>query len=292
MGLDSMKQRNYRRRTMRVVVTGGSGKAGSAIIPELLEHGHEVLSVDTVAGDGGTPFMRADVTDYGQTLSVLRDADWVIHMAAIPSPVSDPPEVVFSTNTVSTWNVLQAAEVLGITKLVLASSVNAVGLVFSRETVPPLYLPIDEEHPTRAEDSYSLSKLVGEEIADGFCRKNPMQIASFRFHGLRRDDDLSEYSASPEMDPLPGAKSLWGYLRLADAVRACRMALEADWEGHEAFFLNASDTTLGLPTEQAVAAAYPGVPLSKPLPGFQAVIDCSKAQRFFGWESTGSWRDN
>ena len=110
-----MKQRNYRRRTMRVVVTGGSGKAGSAIIPELLEHGHEVLSVDSVAGDGGAPFMRAAVTDYGQTLSVLRDADWVIHMAAIPSPVSDPPEVVFSTNTVSTWNVLQAAEVLGIT---------------------------------------------------------------------------------------------------------------------------------------------------------------------------------
>ena len=276
---------------MKVAVTGGSGKAGSAIITELLEHGHEVLSVDTIAGDGRTPFMRADVTDYGQTLSVLQGADWVIHMAAIPSPRSDPPEVVFSTNTISTWNVLQAAEVLGITKLVLASSVNAVGLVFSRETVPPQYLPIDEEHPTRAEDSYSLSKLVGEEIADGFCRKNPMQIASFRFHGLRRDDELSEYSASPEMDPLPGAKSLWGYLRLNDAARACRMALEADWGGHEAFFLNASDTTLGLPTEEAAAIAYPGVPLKIPLPGFQAAIDCSKAHRLFGWESTGTWRD-
>ena len=275
---------------MRVVVTGGSGKAGSAIITELLEYGHEVLSVDTAAGDGRTSFMRADVTDYGQTLSVLHGADWVIHMAAIPSPVSDPPEVVFSTNTISTWNVLQAAEVLGITKLVLASSVNAMGLVFSRDTVPPKYLPIDEEHPTRAEDSYSLSKLVGEEIAEGFCRKNPMQIASFRFHGLRRDDELEEYSASPEMDPLPGAKSLWGYLRLDDAARACRKALEADWEGHEAFFLNASDTTLGLPTEEAAAIAYPGVPLNKPLPGFQAAIDCSKAQRLFGWESTGSWR--
>ena len=214
---------------MRVVVTGGSGRAGASIIPELLEHGHDVLSVDTAAGDGSTPFMIADVTDYGQTLSVLHGADWVIHMAAIPSPVSDPPQVVFSTNVVSTWNVLQAAEVLGIEKLVLASSVNAVGLVFSRETVPPQYLPVDEEHPTRAEDSYSLSKLVGEEIAEGFCRKNPMQIASFRFHGLRRDDELEDLRASPEADPLPRAKSLWGYLRLKDAARACRMALEADW---------------------------------------------------------------
>jgi UDP-glucose 4-epimerase len=276
---------------MRVVVTGGSGRAGASIIPELLEHGHDVLSVDTTAGDGSTPFMRANVTDYGQTLSVLNGADWVIHMAAIPSPVSDPPEVVFSTNTVSTWNVLQAAEVLGIEKLVLASSVNAVGLVYSRETVPPHYLPVDEEHPTRAEDSYSLSKLVGEEIAKGFCRKTPMQIASFRFHGLRCDDQLEELEASPEADPLPGAKSLWGYLRLKDAARACRMALEADWEGHEAFFLNASDTTLGVPTEEAAATAYPRVPLKRPLPGFQAAIDCSKAKRLFGWESTGSWRD-
>jgi nucleoside-diphosphate-sugar epimerase len=276
---------------MRVVVTGGSGKAGSHIIPELLEHGHEILSVDTAAGDGSTPFMRADITDYGQTLSVLRGADWVIHMAAIPSPVSDPPEVVFSTNTISTWNVLQATEVLGINKLVLASSVNAMGLGFSRETVPPHYLPVNEEHPTRAEDSYSLSKLVGEEIADGFCRKSPMQIASFRFHGLRRDDELEEFKAGPEMDPLPGAKRLWGYLRLKDAARACRMALEADWEGHEVFFLNSSDTILGIPTEDAVAAAYPGVPLKKPLPGFQAAIDSSKAKRLFGWESTGSWRD-
>ena len=95
---------------MRVVVTGGSGKAGSAIIPELLEHGYEVLNVDAAPRDGSTPFMRADVTDFGQTLSVLNGADWVIHMAAIPSPVFNPPEVVFSTNTVSTWNVLQAAE--------------------------------------------------------------------------------------------------------------------------------------------------------------------------------------
>jgi nucleoside-diphosphate-sugar epimerase len=235
---------------MKVVVTGGSGKAGSAIIPEFLEHGHQVLSVDTVGGDGSTPFMRADVTDYGQTLSVL-----------------------------------------GITKLVLASSINAMGLVFSRETVPPLYLPVDEEHPTRAEDSYSLSKLVGEEIADGFCRKNAMQIASFRFHGLRRNDELEEFRAKHEMDPLPGAKAFWGYLRLGDAARACRMALEADWEGHEAFLLSAADTILGLSTQEAAAVAYPGVPLNKPLSGFQAAIDCSKAKRFFGWESIGSWRD-
>ena len=276
---------------MKIVVTGGSGKAGSYIIPELLSHGHEVISVDKMAGDGKTPFMVADLTDYGQTVSVMSEADGVIHMAAITNPDHDPPGVVFSTNVVSTWNVIQAAEVLCVKKLVLASSVNAMGLNYSRKPVPPKYFPVDEDHPTRAEDSYSLSKLVGEEIADGFCRKISMQIASFRLHGLSHDNQIQLFKDSPITDPLLYANSFWGYLRLKDTARACRMALEAEWEGHEVFFLNASDTNLAVPTDQAVETAYPGVPFKKPLSGFQAAIDCSKAKRIFGWESTRSWRD-
>ena len=276
---------------MKVVVTGGSGKAGTATITEFLEHGYEVLNVDTVEGDEGTPFMKADVTDYEQTVSALSGADWVVHMAAIPNPLSDPPEVVFPTNTFSTWNVLQAAEFLEIKKLVLASSVNAIGCGFSSKVVPPEYLPVDEDHPIRAEDSYSLSKRVGEEIADGFCRKRPMQVASLRFHALRQDDEIQKIKGSFGSDPFSGIKIFWGYLRLKDAAMACRMALEADWNGHEIFFLNAADTTLRIPTEAAASIAYPGVPIRKPLPEFRAAIDCSKAKQFFGWEPSESWRD-
>ena len=52
----------------------------------------------------------------------------------------------------------------------------------------PCIFPIDEEHPTRAEDSYSQSKWLGEEMADGFCRRRDMQIASMRFHALMDDE--------------------------------------------------------------------------------------------------------
>src|SRR5436309_2733878 len=79
---------------------------------------------------------------------------------------------------------LAAGGLLKVPKLVLASSINAIGMAYSNENVPPLYFPVDEEHPTRAEDSYSLSKWVGEQVADGFARRRPVQIASFRFHGL------------------------------------------------------------------------------------------------------------
>jgi len=277
---------------MRVVVTGGSGRAGRYIIPELMEHGHEVVNADVVRReDVPGRFMYCDFTDYGQTLSTLRDAEAVIHMAAIPSPVMHPHEVVFRVNMMSTWNVLQAAEVLGINKLVLASSINAIGATYSLRAVPPLYFPIDEEHPTRAEESYSLSKWLGEQMADGFARKRPVQIASFRFHALLDDARLQEFKKNPITDPVSWAKHFWGYTHLKDAARACRLAIEADWTGHHAFFINASDTVLSIPTEEAIRKAYPGVPIKKTLAKYQSAIDPSKAKRVFGWEPLYSWRN-
>ena len=64
-------------REMKIVVTGGSGKAGRAIVRDLLEHGHEVLNVDRVPSpessspDSPAPFLLADLTDFGQTLEAL-----------------------------------------------------------------------------------------------------------------------------------------------------------------------------------------------------------------------------
>ena len=229
---------------------GGSGRAGSYVIPELVEHGHEAVSVDLVRGRGDAPYTKADLTDYGQTVSALRGAEAVVHLGAISNPDHDTPEVVFSTNVVSTWNVLQAAELLGIGKLVLASSIAAVDSHLSRRIVPPPHFPVDEEVPTAAEEAYQLSKWVGEQVADGFARRRSVQISSLRFHGLRSDDDLmAEFKANRRTDPNQEARVFWGYVHLKDAARACRMSVEADWEGHEVFFITAGDTVLSIPTE-------------------------------------------
>src|SRR5262245_6021877 len=101
-----------------VVVTGGSGKAGTYVIRELIEHGRSIRNVDRrpPAGDSPGRFYQADVTDLGQTIAALEGAEAVIHLAAIIHPLSDPPQVVFGLNVMSTWNVLQAADVLGIPK--------------------------------------------------------------------------------------------------------------------------------------------------------------------------------
>jgi nucleoside-diphosphate-sugar epimerase len=173
--------------------------------------------------------------------------------------------------------------------LLRTSSVNAVGLAYSRHRIQPEAFPVDETQPPCPEESYSLSKWLGEEMAAAFARKRRVQIASFRFHALW--DMSRRQRRDPPTDPQHGAKDLWGYLDLRDAARACREALEADWEGHEAFFLTAADTTLGIPTMEAIQRTYPDVPLRRELPGFASAFDLSKAQRVFGWRPHFSWRD-
>jgi nucleoside-diphosphate-sugar epimerase len=72
---------------MKVVVTGSSGKAGRAVVADLLEQGHDVTGVDlAVPAQSPDSFIAADVTDFGETVECLAGADAVVHLAAIPAP--------------------------------------------------------------------------------------------------------------------------------------------------------------------------------------------------------------
>ena len=149
----------------RVVVTGGAGKAGRAVVRDLLEHGYDVVSIDLLRDPKLTEGQQlvADLTDYGETVDALKGADLVVHLAAIPAPGLKPDELTFRVNTTSTYNVFAAAPLLGLSRVVWASSETTLGLPFEREL--PRYAPIDEEHPLLPESSYALSKVVSEEMA-------------------------------------------------------------------------------------------------------------------------------
>src|SRR6266481_3252069 len=102
----------------QVVVTGGSGKAGRAVVHDLTEHGYDVVNVDVVqAGRPEAPFLRAELTDYGETIEALRGADTVVHLAAIPAPRIRTVERTFEINMLSTYNVFSAAALLGLERV-------------------------------------------------------------------------------------------------------------------------------------------------------------------------------
>ena len=243
----------------------------------------------------GYTFKSVDVTDFGQVLSTMKGCQAVIHMAAIPNPRNVPEHEMFRINMMSNWNVLEAAELLGIEKIAMASSINAVGAGFSKGITPRPYFPVDEDHPTFAEDGYALSKWLGEEMGETFVRRRPgkVQIASMRFHGLKSKERQQEMRADRELEDAYGqsAKSFWGWTDIAEAARACVLAIEVNFEGHEAFFINGEDTSADEPTEELIKKVYPEAEIRSPMPGHTAAISVEKAKRLLGWKPEATWRD-
>lgn len=280
-----------------IVVTGGTGKAGRAVVADLLAHGHDVLNVDLVAPASRTSrFVRADLTDLGQTYEVLRGAQAVVHLAAIPAPGLQPDEVTFRVNTLSTYNVFSAAVALGIERVVWASSETTLGLPFDR--VHPAYAPIDEEHPLFPETSYALSKVVGETLAEQFARWAQSSERDFiggtAFIGLRISNIMEEgdYAHFPSYwtDARVRKWNLWGYVDARDVAQACRLGLTAPVMGAGQFIIAAADTCMNRPSRDLLAEVFPGVPLAGEIGEYETLLCIDRARAALGYDPQHSWR--
>ena len=86
-------------------------------------------------------------------------------------------------------------------------------------------------------------------------------------------------------------KHFWGWTDLEEAAVACRLAIEKDWDGHEAFFINSTDTSSSTPTIDLVRDAYPDAEIKGNLEGFATAISIDKARRILGWEPKVTWRE-
>lgn len=272
---------------MRIAVTGGSGGVGRAIIEQALAQGHSVVSIDRVdppegAERAGMTFAKVDMAQYDQVEQAIRGCDALIHMAAIAAPGYHPDHVVHNNNVVGSYNALRAAAELGITHVCQASSVNATGMSYSRRPRYD-YFPLDEQHPTYNEDPYSLSKWICEQQGDSFARRyENMTISSMRFHWVVEDRAFAAKYGGELGDEV--AKHLWAYTTFEAAARACLLALTAEFEGHEAFYIVGPITTVETPSLELKQTFYPDIPLHGELRDNQGFFDCSKAERLLGWK--------
>lgn len=278
----------------RVVVTGGSGKLGRAVVDDLAAHGYEVVNVDVAPPPPGQPalFTRVDLTDLGQVTEALtgiddryQGVDAVVHLAAIPAPGLIPSGATFANNVVATHHVFSAARRAGIRDVVWASSETVLGLPFD---TPPPYAPVDEEYPVRPESTYSLGKAVEEEMARHFTRWDPSaKLIGLRFSNVMVDED---YPAFRDFTAQSRRWNLWGYIDARDGAQAVRLALESDLTGFEAFIIAAPDTVLDTPSAELLAAEFPDVELRRPVEGRETLLSIDKARRLLGYEPTHTWR--
>lgn len=278
-----------------IIVTGGSGKAGRACVKRLVAEGFEVLNIDLVPPpeDLGCLFVKADLTDYGQAISALshiderigKPADGVVHLAAIPAPGLSTNDQTYRVNMLSTWNVFESCRALGINNVVWASSETVLGLPFD---VPPPYVPIDE-NVTRPETTYSLTKALGETMAEHFCRWNPqMKIVGLRLSNVMELHDYANFE-SWQSDPRARKWNLWGYIDARDAAEAMLLALKADLTGAEVFVIANSDTTMRRANGELLDEVFPGVE-RRDVTEDGTLLSIEKARRVLGYEPKHNWK--
>jgi nucleoside-diphosphate-sugar epimerase len=274
---------------MRIVVTGGSGKGGKWVVRDLREAGHDVLNVD--ARHDGSPHgqcLVADLTDLGQTLDALSNAEAVVHFAAIPAPELRPEGETFRINAMSTYNVFAAAERHRLRRVVWASSETVLGLPFD---TPPAFAPIDETIEPRPESSYSLSKVVGEAMAMQFARRTGIGFVGLRISNIMEPDD---YAAFPSYwdDARLRKWNLWGYVDARDVAAAARLGLQMEIAGSEICIIAAADTVMTRSSADLMAEVFPSVPLRRALDGRETLLAIDRARHLLGYEPAHRWADH
>lgn len=272
-----------------VAVTGGSGKAGKAVVSRLSEAGYDVLNLDVAAPPEGQPggFMNADLTDLGATVDALRGIEAVVHLAAVPAPRMRPDAETFRINVTSTYNVFSAARTLGLKRVVWASSETVLGLPFVRH--PPLYAPVDEDHPLHPETSYALSKVVGEELSRRFNDWSGVPIVGLRFSNVIEPHEYGRFQDWQD-DADARRWNAWGYVDVRDVAQSCQRGLEADIEGAEAFIIAAADTVMERPSRELLAEGFPDAEVHEPLEEFGTLQAIGKARAMLGYEPVYSWK--
>ena len=269
---------------MPIAVTGAAGLLGRHVVARAVRAGHQVVATDlpgaTEASGGPVEWRAADLTDLDAVRSVLAGTHAVIHLGGLTNPHHPEPDV-HRINVGGTHHVLVAAEEHGLEAVCLASSINAIGGVYSAQ---PRYdhFPIDEqEHPTYAEDAYSLSKWLIEQQSAAFARRRPdVAFSALRLHGLRED----AASASTSDDERT-RKDLWGWVSLDAAASACLLALARPTPGHAVYHVVSDRTTTRTPSAELAARFYPGVPLRAPLHGGAGFYATERAKADMGWDA-------
>jgi nucleoside-diphosphate-sugar epimerase len=291
---------------MRIFFTGGSGKAGKHAITHLVEQGHRVTNADLVpAGLPHVPDLRVDLTDAGQVVNALSayarfselepgtgvpSYDAVVHFAAIPAILVRPDNETFRINTLSTYNVIDAAVKLGIGKVIFASSETTYGICFADGEVKPEYVPIDEEHPTVPQDSYAMSKVVNEATARSFHARSGIDIYGLRINNVIEPHEYATKFPAFVADPALRRRNIFAYIDARDLGHMVDCCLRTDGLGYEVFNVSNDDTSVGITSAEVYERFYDGVAQRRPMGEFETFYANDKAKRLVGFSPTHSWR--
>lgn len=278
----------------KIIITGGAGLLGSHVVREMAEHA-QITTLDIkepeAKSQGGQDHINLSITNYEEIKKALTGHDAVIHLAAIPNPREADAKTTFNNNVEGAWTVLQAAEDAGIKRVVVASSDSVFGLSYNPPDWPPQFLPVDETHPTRPTEVYSLSKKITETISESFAARGKMEVLAIRpchivfprgYGELEaRGQDLENYH-------------FWAWVDPKDVAQAFRLAVHtSDYNGFDVYTVAAEEGLNTKPTLELAAARWKNMPVIRRPEIYDScntasILDISKIKDRLGFVPTVS----
>jgi len=275
---------------MKVVVTGGSGRIGSATARAFRQAGHDVLTLDRRSpGDLSQAHRVIDLADRVAVRLALEGAEVVLHLGEQPNISRGDWQQVYGCNTQIGSVVMETAWEVGATKLIYTSSCQVYGCwgLENGAVKLPVSLPLEETHPLQPANTYALSKVANEMYARMLSDRKQLDIAVFRPPMTYVPEMASEMLQ--RMTTLPGPRRLsndgfGSNLHVEDAANAYLAAITVGWTGFEAFHFAADDVVTDIPIREVMMERYPHLP---PLPESwgpnQTVVSTKKARDMLGW---------
>ena len=291
---------------MRVLFTGGSGKAGRHVVAYLAAAGHKVLNVDRAAlRHPGVADLNADICDSGQMFNAMSahideaelDAgaaprfDAVVHFAAVPALMLQAENETYRVNVMGTYNVLEAACKLGIPKVIIASSETTYGVCFSNGIVDPKVLPLEEDYDIDPMDSYGMSKKVNEATARSFQRRFGNDIYALRIGNVIEPQEYRSRFPGFFVDPGQRRRITFSYMDARDLGQIVDLALRKDGLGFQVFNACNDTNSVSQSNQELLARFFPKVPLSRPVAAQESLLSNRKAREVLGFKEQHNWRN-
>lgn len=276
---------------MRIVVTGAAGFLGTHILRRLIADGHTVTGFDQqeISHPEARP-LTGDLRDPEAVKGALSGHEVVCHIGAIGDVylAGADPALATAVNVTGSANVAAAAASEG-TRVVYASTWEVYG--------PPVYEPIDEDHPCRPDHPYSITKLAGEQIllSAGHLRGTPvlaLRLGTAYGTGLRPNSVFRLFiDRARRGDPIQiqgGGAQGRQFTHATDIARAFSLGCSSDVHG-VALNIVSPDTVTVKELADLVVTRYPTELISGPArPGdvAPAMVSASRAHEVLGWRPT------
>ena len=297
---------------MTILLTGGMGAIGSWVARELAEAGHRPILYDVRADyalipdlEGRVEVVTGDLLDLPNLVRTVLDrkVERILHLAAMMPPQAQAnPYQGFQVNALGTVNVLEAARIGGVKRVVYTSSKGVYGPI-TGDHAHPTYKPLTEDYPVRPNSVYGATKLAGEHMAFNYVRNYGLDFVALRFgstygpgklgrHGIvGLHSRMIEAAMAGQETSIPqGGDQVDDMVYNADTAHAAVLACFAERLEHRAFNIATGKGSTLRDLAGAVRKLFPNAVIEIG-PGLDyygggggySVFDIGRAQRELGY---------